>query len=202
MRKLIGFVAALASAPLVGVAALSASAPAFADTPGVSPTCFPQSVNPHPTDPAGSTTATLFCTTPTPSANANGSGSTGTGSGAGKSGGSHGAGTTGAGTAAGGSQTTLANSTGSGAPDESSHVKSGSSPARSLTGNSSGSFGSGMFGGLVGFFSATGGLLFLFGLLVLMAIVLIAIGVVSWLRRGQVAGWASHARSLSFRPKS
>jgi hypothetical protein len=89
MRKLIGFVAALASAPLVGVAALSASAPAFADTPGVSPTCFPQSVNPHPTDPAGSTTATLFCTTPTPSANANGSGSTGTGSGAGKSGGSH-----------------------------------------------------------------------------------------------------------------
>ena len=59
-----------------------------------------------------------------------------------------------------------------------------------------------MFGGLVGFFSATGGLVFLFGLLVLMALVLIAIGAVSWLRRGSSAGWASRARSLSFRPKS
>jgi hypothetical protein len=202
MRKLIGFVAALASAPLVGVAALSAAAPALADTPGVSPTCFPQSVNPHPTDPAGSTTATLFCTTPTPSANANGSGSTGAGSGAGKSGGSKAAGTAGAGTAAGSSQTTLANSTGSGAPDESSHVKSGSSPARSLAGDSSRAFGGGMFGGLVGFFSATGGLVFLFALLVLMAIVLSAVGVVTWLRRGRVSARASRARSLTFRPKS
>jgi uncharacterized membrane protein len=59
-----------------------------------------------------------------------------------------------------------------------------------------------MFGGLVGFFSATGGLVFLFALLVLMAIVLSAVGVVTWLRRGRVSAWASRARSLTFRPKS
>ena len=93
MRTLNALLAALATVPLVGLATLQAAAPAFADTPGVSPTCFPQSLNPHPTDPTGSTTATLFCTTPTPSPNANGSG-TGSGSAGSGSGSSNGAGTT------------------------------------------------------------------------------------------------------------
>src|SRR5713226_3899730 len=101
-------VTVLATVPIVGLAALQAAAPVFADTPGVSPTCFPQSLNPHPNDPTGPTTATLFCTTPTPSPNANGSG-TGSGSAGSGSGSSNGAGTTGgAGTTAGAGQTSLA----------------------------------------------------------------------------------------------
>ena len=60
MSKLATLITAMAMAPAVGLAALQASVPVFADTPGVSPTCFPQSVNPHPADPAGSTTAALF----------------------------------------------------------------------------------------------------------------------------------------------
>src|SRR5882762_10050953 len=98
MRKLIiATLTALASVPIIGLSALQATAPAFADTPGVSPTCFPQSANPHPTDPAGQTTNTLFCTPSNP----NGSGSGGSGSGRTGTG-------AGAGTTAGGSQTTLA----------------------------------------------------------------------------------------------
>src|SRR5690348_7996738 len=78
MRKLIVVsLTALASAPVIGLAALQATAPVFADTPGVSPTCFPQSANPHPTAPAGQTTDTFFCTATNP----NGSGSDGSGSG-------------------------------------------------------------------------------------------------------------------------
>src|SRR6202045_4206624 len=112
MQKLIVLtLTALASVPVIGVAALQATAPAFADTPGVSPTCFPQTMNPHPTDPAGQTTNTLFCT----STNPNGTGSTGsvgtgsagrTGSGTGS--GATAAGTTAAGTTADGGQTSLA----------------------------------------------------------------------------------------------
>lgn len=57
---------ALASVPVVGLAALQATAPAFADTPAQGPACVSQSLNPHPSDSAGATTATLFCATPAP----------------------------------------------------------------------------------------------------------------------------------------
>ncbi|HEX9095362.1 MAG TPA: hypothetical protein VF990_04590, partial [Candidatus Dormibacteraeota bacterium] len=90
MNKLmITLLTALATVPLVGLAAIAATAPVFADTPGVAPTCFPQSANPHPTAPAGQTTDTLFCT-PTNSSGSGtgGSGSTGSGAGAKTGGGS------------------------------------------------------------------------------------------------------------------
>jgi hypothetical protein len=202
MHKLIALLAGLAAAPILGVLALQASAPAFADTPGVSPTCFPQSANPHPTDPAGSTTATLFCSpAPSPSANSGtGSGSTGSGgTGSGGSGsGTHGSGTTTAGTSAGGSQGTLASSDGSGSAPGSGSSGVSKSSGKSGTSASNGGF----FGGLVSFFSATGGLVFLFALLVLFALVLLAIAVIAWLRGGQEGSWASHASRLTFRPKN
>jgi hypothetical protein len=174
------YVAALGAAPIVAIAVMQTAAPVFADTPGVSPTCFPQSANPHPTDPAGQTTNTLFCTTPNP----NGSGSGGNGSG-----GSGGTTTTGAGTTAGGGQTSLASSTGSGTgsfPDESGHSASGLNGtwSGSATPAPAASNDTGLFGGLVGFFSSAGGLVVLFGLLMLMLIVLIALAVVAAIRRG------------------
>jgi hypothetical protein len=197
MRRLIALVAVLATAPVVGLATLQAAAPAFADTPGVSPTCFPQSMNPHPTDPAGATTATLFCVSPTPTASPSGSAA-----GRGSTGSSGSAGTR---TTAGGSQTTLANSTGSGPtstnPDESLRFdwgSGGSSAAKSAANTASPSSG-GIVGGLVGFFSATAGLVFLFALLVLMVIVLIVAAAVTWLRRSRPASWASRFSRLTFR---
>ena len=171
MRKLMAYVAALGAAPIVAIAATQTAAPAFADTPGVSPTCFPQSANPHPTDPAGQTTNTLFCT-PT---NANGSGS-GT-SGSGGTGGRSGAGTT-----AGGAQTSLAStSDSSGTPDESGRALNGT---WSGSGQPAASNNTGLFGSLVGFFASAGGVAFLFGLLMLMLIVLIALAVIAAIRRG------------------
>ena len=171
MRKLMAYVAALVAAPIVAIAATHTAAPAFADTPGVSPTCFPQSANPHPTDPAGQTTNTLFCT-PT---NANGSGS-GT-SGSGGTGGRSGAGTT-----AGGGQTSLAStSDSSGTPDESGRALNGT---WSGSGQPAASNNTGLFGSLVGFFASAGGVAFLFGLLMLMLIVLIALAVIAAIRRG------------------
>src|ERR1700724_2136886 len=127
MRTLMASIAALGGVPIVAIAAVQTAAPALADTPGVSPPCFPQTMNPHPTDPAGQTTNTLFCT----STNPNGTGSTGSaGTGhAGRTGsapasgataaGTTAAGTTAAGTTADGGQTSLASSSGS-VPDESS----------------------------------------------------------------------------------
>src|SRR2546421_12328723 len=115
MRKLMAFVAALGAGPIVAIA-LQTAAPAFADTPGMAPACVSQSLNPHPTDPAGQTTNSLFCTSATPNATGSGGGGTGkTGTG------------TGSGTTGGGSQTTLAStSAASGStPDESGHALSG-----------------------------------------------------------------------------
>jgi len=172
MRRLMAYVAALGAVPLVAIAATQTAAPAFADTPGVSPTCFPQTMNPHPTDPAGQTTNTLFCT-PT---NPNGSGSGNSGSG--RTG-------TGTGTAGGGSQTTLASTSDSSGstPDESGRALngtwSGAGPGQPAASNNTG-----LFGGLVSFFASSGGLVFLFGLLMLMLIVLIALAVVAAIRRG------------------
>ena len=198
MRKLIALSAALGAAPIVALAVMQTAAPAFADTPGVSPTCFPQSVNPHPTDPAGQTTNTLFCTP----ANPNGSGSASTaGSGTGASG-SAGktSGTTGASTTAGGGQTSLATSTGSGATG-SGTTGSGADESKHSTSNGSGKStgNTGLFGGLVGFFSTAGGLALLFGLLMLMVLILVAIAVAGAFRRGPAKDWGSHFSRVTHR---
>ncbi|HEY4846129.1 MAG TPA: hypothetical protein VII89_10570 [Candidatus Dormibacteraeota bacterium] len=201
MRKLIAQLAALAAATIVVFAGIQTAAPAFADTPGVSPTCFPQSANPHPTDPAGSTAAVLFCTPPSPGASASAaSRSGGTGSGSARTNGS----TTGAGTTAGGGQTSVADSTGSGttgaAPNEGTHGRASDGYATtSGAGTPATSTDTGLFGGLVGFFSAAGGILFLFGLLALLLIVLIAVAVTAFVRRGHAKDWSSRFSRLTFR---
>jgi hypothetical protein len=201
VRKLIALSAALGAAPILVFAVMQTAAPAFADTPGVSPTCFPQSANPHPTDPAGQTTNTLFCTPTNPNGSGSGaSGSGGTGS-AGKT-----AGTSSAGTTSGGDQTSLASSTGSGAsgstPDESARFNwaSNGSAGKSGTGQPATGTDTGLFGGLVGFFASAGGLVLLFGLLMLMLIALVALAVAAVFRRGPAKNWASRFASVAHRP--
>jgi hypothetical protein len=200
MRKLIiATLTALASVPIVGLSALQATAPVFADTPGVSPTCFPQSANPHPTAPVGQTSDTLFCTATNPTGSGSaGSGSTGSGSG------STGA-KTGGGSTAGGGQTSLASSTGSGtagsAPDESARFNwaSDSNGSTSAAGKPAAANGSGLFGSLVGFFSTVGGIVTLFGLLLLLLLILAAVAVMGWLRPGQGKVGSSRFSRLTFR---
>ncbi len=199
MRKLMPYVAALGAVPIVMLAAIQTAAPALADTPGVSPTCFPQTMNPHPTDPAGTTTNTLFCSPTNP--NGTGSGGSGSGgSGGSGSAGRTGAGTTGAGTTADGGQTSLASSSGS-FPDESGHVNAatGLDGTWSGSGKPAASNNTGLFGGLVAFFASAGGLVFLFGLLMLMLIVLVALAVIAALRRGTGKNFASRFHRLTFR---
>ena len=198
MRKLIALSAAVGAAPILVFAVMQTAAPAFADTPGVSPTCFPQSVNPHPTDPASQTTNTLFCTPTNPyGSGSGGSGSTG-----------RPAGTSGAGTTAGGGETSLAGSSGSGTsgstgstPDESGRFNwaSNSNAGKSGIGQSATGSDNGIFGGLVGFFSTAGGLALLFGLLMLMLIILVAIAVAAGFRRGPAKDWGSHFARLTHR---
>jgi hypothetical protein len=194
MHKLIAQLAATAAAAIVVFAGIQTAAPALADTPGVSPTCFPQTANPHPTDPAGSTTAVLFCTAPSPAASASAASRTGgAGSGSARSNGS----ATGAATTAGAGQTSLTDSNGSGA--------SGPAPAdgthgRASDGYATTSHDTGLVGGLVGFFSAAGGIVFLFGLLALLLIVLIAVAVTAFVRRGHAPNWASRFSRVTHRP--
>ena len=197
MRKfIIMWLTALASVPIVGLAAISATAPVFADTPGQGAACVSQSLNPHPTDPAGTTSATLFCTTPAPNPGTNGGSSGGNGSN-----GSTGA-KTGGGATTGGAQTSLASSTGSGpaasTPDESMRFNwaSGSNGATS-SGKPRTAHGTGLFGSLVSFFSTVGGIVTLFGLLLLLLLILAAIAVMGWLRPGQNA--SSRFSRLTFR---
>jgi hypothetical protein len=206
MRKLILLsLMALASVPIIGLSALQAAAPVFADTPGVSPTCFPQSANPHPTDPVGQTTNTLFCTPTNPNGSGTGGSGSGTaGSGAGGSGST--AAKTGSGSAAGGGQTSLASSTGSGtaasSPDESMRFNwaSDSNGATSGTAKPAATYGTGLFGSMVSFFSTVGGIVTLFGLLLLLLLILAAIAVMGWLRPGQGKNWSSRFSRLTFRP--
>ncbi len=202
MHRLIGLSVALAAAALAGLTML---VPAAADVSvGAASACVQPSANPHPTDPAGSTTGALLCATPTPSPSSNGSGtgngstgSGGSGSGTSAAGGSRGSGTTAAGTGGGGAGTTPASSTGPGT----SSGSSGSGVSKS-TGDSAHSSDGSLFGGLVGFFSATGGLVFLFALLVLMAIILVAVAAIAWLPHGRQDSWASRVSRLTFRPKN
>jgi hypothetical protein len=203
MRKLIMLsLTALVSVPVIGLAALQATAPVFADTPGVSPTCFPQTLNPRPTDPAGQTTNTLFCTPTNPNGSGtSASGSTGAGSGPTVA-------KTGGGSTAGGGQTSLASSTGSGtpgaAPDESMRFNwaSDSTGAQSATAKPAPANGTGLFGRLVSFFSTVGGIVTLFGLALLLLVILAAVAVMGWLRRGQGKDWSSRFSRLTFRAKS
>jgi hypothetical protein len=199
MRKLMASVAALGAVPMVAIAALQTAAPALADTPGVSPTCFPQTMNPHPTDPAGQTTNTLFCVPTNPNGTGSGgSGSAGSGS-AGRTGTGTGTGSgaTAAGTTADGGQTSLASSSGS-VPDESSRSTAHFAWA-SDAGKPAASSGTGLFGGLLSFFASTGGLVFLFGLLMLMLIVLVALAVIAALRRGAGKNFASRFSRVTYR---
>ncbi len=57
----------------------------------------------------------------------------------------------------------------------------------------------GLFGGLVSFFATAGGLVFLFGLLMLALFVLVAIAVTALLRRAPAKDWASRFSRLTFR---
>jgi hypothetical protein len=202
MRKLITQLAATAAAAIVVFAGIQTAAPALADTPGVSPTCFPQSANPHPSDPAGSTTTVLFCTPPSPAASASAASRTGgAGSGSARSNGS----ATGAGTTAGAGQTSLTDSNGSGAtgaaPDQGTHGRASDGyVATSGAATPAASHDTGLFGGLVGFFSAAGGIVFLFGLLALLLIVLIAVAVTAFVRRGHAPNWASRFSRVTHRP--
>jgi hypothetical protein len=199
MRKLmITLLTALATVPIIGLSAITATAPVFADTPGVSPTCFPQSANPHPTAPVGQTTDTIFCTAT--NSNGSGTGSTGSGTGARTGGGSPAGGST-----AGGGQTSLASSTGSGTagstPDESMRFNwaSDSNGATSATGKPATAKGSGLFGSLVSFFSSVGGIVTLFGLLLLLLLILAAVAVMGWLRPAQGQNSSSRFSRLTFR---
>ena len=199
MRKLITLsLTALASVPIIGLSALQATAPVFADTPGVSPTCFPQTANPHPTAPASQTTDVLFCT----ATNSNGSGTGGSGSGTAGSG-AGGSGSTAAKT--GGGQTSQASSTGSGTsastPDESMRFNwaSEGNGSKSATAKPATTNGTGLFGSMVSFFSTVGGIVTLFGLLLLLLIILAAIAVMGWLRPGQGKNWSSRFSRLTFR---
>jgi hypothetical protein len=197
MRNLMASIAALGAVPIVAIAAVQAAAPALADTPGVSPTCFPQTMNPHPTDPAGQPTNTLFCTPTNPNGTGSGgSGSAGSGS-AGRTGTGTGSGATAAGTTADGGQTSLASSSGS-VPDESSrstaHFAWASDAGKPAASNSTG-----LFGGLMSFFASAGGLVFLFGLLILMLIILVALAVIAALRRGAGKDLASRFSRVTYR---
>jgi hypothetical protein len=199
MRKfIIMSLAALASVPITVVAAIAATAPVFADTPGQGVACVSQSLNPHPTDPAGGTTATLFCTTPTANP------TTSAASGGSRSNGSTGA-KTGGGATTGGGQTSLASSTGSGTagstPDESMRFNwaSDSNGATSGSGKPATAKGTGLFGSLVSFFSTVGGIVTLFGLLLLLLLILAAVAVMGWLRPAQGQNSSSRFSRLTFR---
>jgi hypothetical protein len=199
MRKLmITLLTALATVPIVGLSAITATAPVFADTPGVSPTCFPQSANPHPTDPVGTTTNTLFCTSTNPNGSGTGGGSNGSGT-AGSGAGGNGS----TGTKTGGSQTSLASSTGSGTagstPDESTRFNWASDSNGATSGSAKPANGTGLFGSLVSFFSTVGGIVTLFGLLLLLLLILAGVAVMGWLRPGQGQNASSRFSRLTFR---
>ena len=199
---------ALAGALAAAVMAMPAAVTSvFADTPGVSPTCFPQSQNPHPTAPIGPTTDPLFCTATATGSSSDGpgtggSGGSGGGSGGSGSSGSHGSGQTGTNTGSsttaagtsGGATTSLANGT------TASSGSSGANGTRSSTGtHSTSSPSNGFFGGLGAFLGAAGGLVFLFGFLILLALALFVFAVVGWLRRRGGEGWGNRFARVTHR---
>lgn len=200
MRKLIGVLIALAAAPILALVALL---PAMADVNMAGGNaCAPQSANPHATDPAGSTIATIFCTPPSPTPTASGTGTTGSGNGNSGSNSSNGSESRGTTSNGGGATTTLASSTSaSTTPDESMRFDWQSNAAKSAGTGSQPSANSGQVtGGLLAFFSGVGGLIFLFSLLALLVLIGLVAAAIAWMRHGQVP-WASHAARLTYRPK-
>ena len=196
MRRLIASIVGLTVWATALVAALPvlgpiAALPAMADTPGVSPTCFSQTLNPHPTSPVGQTSDTLFCS---PTSNGVNSGSTNTSSGStGGNGGSH---TTIAGTGSGSGQIHTAGGSTDGAGATTAGGVNGTSgtqnAAASNANSKSAPANGGFFGGLTALLAAAGGLGMLIAFLILLAIVLFIVGVVGWLRRREGgAAWGS-----------
>ncbi len=118
MRKFIGVLIAFGAAPILAFVPLL---PVTADVSVAGGNaCAPQSLNPHPTDPGGSTTAALFCTTPSPTPTASGGTRGNNGSGNSGSRASRAGGTGGTASSGGGAETTLASTTsGSTTPEES-----------------------------------------------------------------------------------
>ena len=194
-------------APLLAAAAVTfglAWLPVLADTPGPAPACVSPSVNPHPTAPVGPTTDTLFCTQPSTNGSGSGSGSNGSNgtngaNGSGATGGSNGGGSH-------GTTQTAGYNTGSGAGGGTTTTAAGTSGAQTMTTSGSGAGSTkaapssgGFFGGLVAFLGAAGGLAFLFGFLLLLAIGLFIVAVVmSLTRRGRSLG--SRFASVAHRP--
>jgi hypothetical protein len=201
MRKFIGVLIALGAAPVLASVTLL---PVTADVSVAGGNaCAPQSANPHPTDPAGSTTAALFCTTPSPTQTASGgtggnNGSDGSGSTA-----SQGSGSGGTASNGGGATTTLASTTsGSTTPDESTRFNWASSDTTgaNTSGQQPASKGQ-LSDGLLAFFSGTGGLVFLYSMLVLLVLVGLAATAVAWIRRGAKVPWSEHTSRLTYRAK-
>lgn len=204
MRKFIGVFIALGAAPLLGFVTLLPAAADVSVAGGNA--CAPQSANPHPTDPAGSTTAALFCTTPSPTPTA--SGGTGGNNGSGNSG-STASQTSGSGstTSSGGStKTTLASDTsGSTNPDESTRFDwaSNDTTGANTSGSSQQPATKGQLStGLLAFFSGDGGIVFLYSLLVLLVLVGIAATAVAWIRHAHNVPWSEHTSRLTYRAKS
>jgi hypothetical protein len=76
---------------------------------------------------------------------------------------------------------------------------SDSNGAKAASGKPATANGTGLFGSLVSFFSTVGGLVTLFGLLLLLILVLSAVAVMGWLRPGQDKNWSSRFSRLTFR---
>jgi hypothetical protein len=201
MKKLIGVLIALGAAPIVAFVTLL---PVAADVSVAGANaCAPQSLNSHPADPAGSTTAAIFCTPASPSPSVSGSPGGTNGSGNSGSTASHGSGSGSAASNGTGSTTTLASTTsGSTTPDESMRFdwQSNDTTAANTTGSGQQPSNAQLSSGLLAFFSGAGGLVLLYSLLVLLVLVGIAATAVAWMRRGQVP-WSEHTSRLTYRAK-
>ena len=211
MRRLIASIVGLTVWATALIAALPAlgpitALPAMADTPAVSPTCFSQSLNPHPTGQVGQTSDTLFCNPAGSGGNAgttnNTSGSTGgNGGSTGGNGGSH---TTTAGTGSGSGQIHTAGGSTNGAGATTAGGVNGTNGTQHSTASNanakSAPANGGFFGRLTGFLAAAGGLGMLFAFLILLAIVLFIVGVARWLRRRDGgAAWGSRFARIAHR---
>jgi hypothetical protein len=203
MRKFIGVLIALGAAPVLAFVTLLPVAADVSVAGGSA--CAPQSVNPHPSDPLGSTTAALFCTTPSPTPTA--SGGTGGSNGSGNSGStaSQANGSGGTGSNGGGTKTTLASATyGSTTPAESMRFDwlSNDTTGANTSGSGQPSASKGQLSdSLLAFFGGTGGLVFLYSLLVLLVLVGIAATAVAWISRGHRVPWSEHTSRLTYRAK-
>ena len=201
LKRLIGALIALGAAPILAFVTLQ---PVAADVSvGGANACAPQSANPHPTDPAGSFTAAVFCTPASPSPSASGSAGRTNGSDSGSTA-SQGSGPGSSASSEDGAKTTLASTaSGSTTPDESMRFdwQSKDTTAANRSGSGQQPSNAQLGSGLLAFFSGTGGLVFLYSLLVLLVLIGIAATAVAWIRRGHRVPWAEHTSRLTYRAK-